>query len=92
MHLEQLNQRKSSKKGGAWAEFGRKKSGVHRLNHEDDMFDQVASDEIAEEGNYAVSVLDIPNALITDAFAPNQEIDLIQPLRVTVVARLVVPR
>lgn len=56
------------------------------------MFDQVASDEIAEEGNYAVSVLDIPNALITDAFAPNQEIDLIQPLRVTVVARLVVPR
>ncbi|XP_073389836.1 uncharacterized protein [Physcomitrium patens] len=92
VHLEQLNQRKSSKKGGAWAEFGRKKSGVHRLNHEDDMFDQVASDEIAEEGNYAVSVLDIPNALITDAFAPNQEIDLIQPLRVTVVARLVVPR
>lgn len=92
VYLEQLNQRKFSKKGGVWVEFGRKKLGVYRLNYEDDMFDQVVSDEIVEEGNYVVSVLDIFNVLIMDVFVFNQEIDLIQFLCVIVVVCFVVLR
>ena len=95
VHLEQLNQKKISKKGGVWVDFGRKRSKVHRLEHDSDISDDensAAKEEIVEERNFQVSILDIPDELITDAFVPNQELDLIRPLRVTAIARLFVPR
>lgn len=96
VHLEQLNQKKTSKKGGAWADFGRKRSKVHRLEHDsnENSDDEIspAKEEITDEGNFPVPILDIPDELITDAFIPNQEVDLIRPLRVSVIARLLVPR
>jgi len=96
VHLEQPNQKKISKKGGVWADFGRKRSMVHRLEHDSNENSEdgnsIANEEITEEGNFSVPILDIPDDLITDAFIPNQEIDFIKPLRVTVIARLLVPR
>jgi hypothetical protein len=95
MHLEQLEQSKVSKKGGAWADFGRRRSKVHRLEHDSDTSDDeesVAKGLLTEEVGYAMATIDIPDALITNAFTPNAEIDLIQPLRVTLVSRLLVPK
>lgn len=95
MHLEQLEQAKVSKKGGPWADFGRRRSKVHRLEHDSDTSDEeelVAKELLTEEAGYAMSTIDIPDALIVDAFTPNAEIDLIQPLRVTLVSRLLVPK
>jgi hypothetical protein len=95
VHLEQLNQKKISKKGGVWADFGRKNSRVHRLEHDSDISDDEYSatkEENTKEGYFPMPILDIPDELITDAFVPNEDINLIRPLRVTVIARLLVPR
>jgi hypothetical protein len=93
VHLEQPNQRKLTKKGGPWADFGRERSKVHRLEHDSNPDESSeASDALTEEGGYDVPILDVPDALITDAFTPNLEIDLIRPLRVTLIAGLLVPR
>lgn len=89
VHLEQLNARKTSKKGGPWADFGRKRSKVHRLEYN---FEEEEEEELTEEGGYAMSSLDVPDALIVDAFDPDPTLDPIRPLRVTLVSRLLAPR
>jgi len=93
---DQFNQKRICERRGLPVDFGRKDSKVHRLKHDsnDNSNNEslISEEETIEGGNFSTSILDIPNELTKDAFIANEDIDFIQPLRVTVIARLLVPR